>query len=659
MRRSIALFTVLMLALVAGTELLAQTPAASPAVRADGTPIWKGRTIPVRDKNWKANGVTFDAVKGATLWYSNDGGASWKPSNAAVQAGPARDPAPRFIFSAPQDGDTDFIVVNAGTPTPKPGEAPVAGQRIHFDSDPPKLGIVKPVGNEMVFRGSSIDIAYTASDMNLDLAHGFSLEYSSDSKVWVSVTSGEAVVNSYPWRPTVEEQLSVNLRVTVRDLAGNIAQSLVQNISIGVAPKAVEEGKLSVKVMAPKKIYFENTEFTYDVANPYAATNPGSATAYVAIWYTMDNGKTWKAGGATYSADHSGSCICYFPEGLRRNAGRTGYTFNGNYEDIGFLYQVVTRDGMCNVPDPVNGTTTPTEMIPVDQDGPRLHVTMPSLGDKLFRGAIPNNNDSGKYWLTWGGADMNPIPLVTTPGRERGSVSIWYTTTPDDPMPAWTMVADRLPLDKGTFVKTNDLPLGWIRMKVRAVDQMGNFSERETGRIEVIDGSGYQAPQRGAANMEVDRIWAGATQLYRDGKYADAVKMYDSALDIAPSDRADAVRHDRALAMDKDGRQTEAIAELVKLVDRNAENLRFRYSLGCMYYRTDKRADAMAQLNKITELDAKEPHIEARSMLATLEHQGGNTKRAMTLWKFIVEHGSATSEAYKNAKAQIERQESK
>lgn len=622
-------------------DLHAQT-----STRPNGVPMVRGRRVQLDTNAWHEARYTKQELEGARLYFSTDMGKTWALSDSKLSEPRVAGGRPFFLFTAAADGEYAFKFLL------KTEAAPVAGDRpsrsVYFDATPPALAVQAPTASSYYNRGDSINIAYTATDENLDGATGFKLEYTLDGNAFIVITEKAQVTGNYVWSgANFTEPMSIQIRVAVTDKVGNVSQQLIQDVNVGQRPTELRGGGLSLTMSAPEVIYFENTDFFFEVNNP--GNNP---IAFVAVWYTMDGGATWKTGGANYSGDLTGTVVCHFPPGVRRGTKRFG-----NYEQIGFIYQLATTDGLRTAGDPLPGAE-PMANIPVDLEAPLLHITMPSVGDKLYRGEIPNNPESGKYFINWGGADRNPLPYVETPGQERGPVSIWYTTNPDAPEAdkKWVLLTDRQPISRGKFIKTNDLPIGRVQIKIVAEDQMGNTSERVTGVVEVIDGSGWEAPVRGRGAMEIDRIWSEATQLYHSGEFAAAVKKFDSALEIAPSDRLDSVRHDRAVALNADGRVNDAIADLTRCVMNSPKNLTFRYSLAAILYRNDRRLEAREQLDKIVELDGKEPHIKARSMLASIEHQAGNGDRAIALWTYIVKHGSASSEEVKNAQAQLKRE---
>jgi len=613
--------------------------------RPNGTDMVRGRRVMLETAAWHTAGYDKNQLEGANLYYSVDGTKTWTRSDVRLSEPRSVGRPPFFLFTAQSDGEYAFKFALKTESAPAANVTP--SKLVYFDATPPVLTVTDPVSSSYYNRGDTIVFNYTATDENLNATDGFKVEWTTDGAVFNLVTEKQPITGVYQWVSPFSEAASIQIRVTVADKVGNLTQQLIQDVNVGQTPRALTGGNLSLTITAPEVIYFENTDFFYEINNPN-----GNPIAYVAIWYTMDGGMTWKTGGANYTGDRTGTVVCHFPPGVRR-----GTKHFGNYEQIGFYYQLATSDGLRTAADPIPGADS-MATIPVDTESPLLHITMPSLGDKLYRGEIPNNPASGKYFINWGGADRNPIPYVDTPGQERGPVSIWYTTNPDAPEndKKWVLLTDRQPISRGKFIKTNDLPLGRIQVKIVAEDQMGNTSERMTGVVEVIDGSGWEAPVRGRGEMEIDRIWSEATQLYHSGEFAAAVKKFDSALEIAPSDRLDSVRHDRAVALNADGRVNDAITDLNRCVMNSPKNLTFRYTLAAILFRNDRKVEAREQLEKIVELDGKEPHIKARSMLATIEHQAGNGDRANALWTYIVKHGSASSEEVKNAQAQLKRE---
>ncbi|MCK6440589.1 MAG: tetratricopeptide repeat protein, partial [Planctomycetes bacterium] len=223
----------------------------------------------------------------------------------------------------------------------------------------------------------------------------------------------------------------------------------------------------------------------------------------------------------------------------------------------------------------------------------------------------------------------------------------------------WTLLADRLPID-GRFIKFNDLPLGRCQIKLVGMDQMGNTSTRMTGIFDVRDGSGYSNPVQPVNDIEIDRLWSEALNLYQHKKYAESVDKYDRALAIAvdvSSERSDPLRHDKAVALYAKGQVEDARALLEGVVARNPDGLKYRYTLASVYLRSGSRAKAQSQCEEITKRDEVEPHVAARAMLASIHYQDGQTAKAEELWKSVVKHGSPASAEYKEAKMQLEAME--
>lgn len=610
----------------------------------DGIRILRTRTVKAQPINLKAKNLNADQLRLVRLYYSVDGGRSWTMWPGELQESKQGADDHYIKFDAESDGLYLFKYVFPGDPIPVPYDD--FHNRFHIDTTAPSVNVISPAEGQVYPAKVAVPIRFDVVESYPKVSTGLTLLYRIDEGEWIKIAENQPTNEPYDWKHPFENATQVDLRFEVRDRVGNYAPVDVMGLSLGGTGERRLADKPVIHVEGPKPsniIYFENTDFYYNIIN-----DTGSPTSYVCIWYTMDGGKTWKAGGADYSGEASGKVTVNFPDGFKR--GPVGF---GYYEQIGFMYQVVCESGASNKEDPQPGTSI-DETFAVDMVGPKLHITAPSLGDKVYRGQVPGNTESGKLKVEWGGADYNLIPFVTKQGHERGPVSIYYTTTPYDQVPTWTAISTHLPI-RYSFTKWNDLPPGDCMLKVVARDQMGNQTVRMTGVFTVLDGTGHTDPDMGLANPEVDRLWGKATQYYDAKDYKRALEYFDKALKVAPGDRMNAIKHDKSLALYRDGQPAKAIELLDAVVKNEATNHTYRYALASLLYSTAKSEMAREHLQTIAENDASEPHVKARHLLATIEFDAGNNARAIELWKHIVQHASPASAEYTDAQANLTR----
>lgn len=78
---------------------------------------------------------------------------------------------------------------------------------------------------------SDYKITWVASDLNFD-THPISIDYSTDSINWTSLSGNIANSGSHQWRPNLADGSNLRLRVRATDKAGNISTSMSQNSMI-------------------------------------------------------------------------------------------------------------------------------------------------------------------------------------------------------------------------------------------------------------------------------------------------------------------------------------------------------------------------------------------------------------------------------------------
>ncbi|MCA8939747.1 MAG: tetratricopeptide repeat protein, partial [Planctomycetes bacterium] len=580
--------------------------------------------------------------------YTRDGGTTWVEANVGLTRDANNpDATPEFPFYASDDGEYGFLYRLKGQTAPDIDTKPILSAWV--DTTAPSVQVIAPVDGQYLKAGDPVVITYRVDDPNIDSDKGLTIKYSTDGgRNYTEVVTGAAVTGSYTWNHALKSETDLWLYVEVFDRVGNSMPIQRQRLKVGQAEAVRKADRPYITFSGPLygkeksdfgKIYFEETDFYFTVDN-----RTGSPTEMVMLWYTID-GKNWVTGGIDTSGEDSGKITVKFPDQMRRNQ------LYGNFQQIGFYYQVISKDGTANKPAPT--PTSPKDAtFMVDTDGPHLGLLAPLPGSKLYKRKIPNNEDSGKLTITWAGVDRNPVPFVTDSGHERGPVRIQWRVFGSAETKDWQTLAHSLPL-KGSFVVENDLPAGKVEFMVTATDQMGNETMRLSRPVEIIDATGYSVPVKGLAHLDSDRIWGKGVSLYRAGKYEDAIAEFDKALKIVPADKKNALLHDRALAVYRTGKINDAVRQLTKIIGLEEDNLTYRFSLASIHYKSGQRDQARAHLLKIVPTDSEEPHVKARSMLASIENDRGNVADAKKQWEFVEKHASKSSDEYRDAQAQL------
>lgn len=671
MRHRVSAFPVCLLLLCAMLALSA--PLAAQEIARDGDQVFRKvgpDAVPVVSRlsvthavnDWNSDIYDWDEVKDSTLYYMRDGSGHWElaldENGAPLRLRPwtLERKWPYFAFNAPSDGLYGFYFVRNDKRSLPIDNQTMPDKTIYVDSSAPTISDTEPREGSIYTLGEQVPIRYVSYDDTPLVEGGLSIEYRlAGSEEWKVAVESAPNTGEYMWTPDPEvfpEKTAIDVRLNVRDAlafgrAERIAQHtgsvVINNLIVGnyvyQAPQDVRTDKPSISVAGPDygRVLNEYTDFFYEVTN-----NTGSPLDAVVLYYSMDNGATWQVGGVNDSGTPKGRVTVHFAQGFRRHG------VFGNYSRIDFYYQAITEDSRTNAMDPVSGTS-PMAAYPVDTRSPLLHLVTPALGDVLYRSPIPGNTESGKYSITWNSFDNNHVEYNDQPGYESGPVKLWYTTTPNDPAAKWTLLADRLPA-RGTFTRKNDLPVGMLQVKVEALDQMGNHSERVSGIFEVKDGSGWEPAKPLGTGVDYTTLWREANELSAAEDYEGARAKYDSAEALAPTEQRDAIIRDRAASEYQAGNTAKAMQLFRAIVDRNADNLRFRYDLAVLHYQLGQRAEATMHLEEIRRLDDAQPMLDARLLLAKLYSQDGRYKESANEYQFVINRAQPATDRMMRAK---------
>lgn len=141
----------------------------------------------------------------------------------------------------------------------------------------------------------------------------------------------------------------------------------------------------------------------------------------------------------------------------------------------------------------------------------------------------------------------------------------------------------------------------------------------------------------GAADQAGDRIdselAAEADRAYDQGRFADAVRLYGSALRITP--KAGAIHYRRAMAYEMLDRTSHAVADYVKAIELNPRDFKAMENLAGIYERDGGHvSEAMSLYKRALELDPRAEWKENLSVwIAMLQsRERGEETSAVAAW---------------------------
>jgi hypothetical protein len=158
-------------------------------------------------------------VKSIKLYMTRDDGRSWE------ELADHKDLQSPIAANLPGEGVFGFrLVVESGAGlskgTPLPGDAPEL--RIEVDLSPPYLELYAPAPDPN--NRETLILRWNAADKNL-ASNPISLEYSTNKEgPWVPIAQNVPNSGSYAWKLSQRLPYRVFVRVTARDLAGNIGE---------------------------------------------------------------------------------------------------------------------------------------------------------------------------------------------------------------------------------------------------------------------------------------------------------------------------------------------------------------------------------------------------------------------------------------------------
>ncbi len=361
------------------------------------------------------------------LWTTSDGGQNWTNQGASDASRGS------VAFLAPRDGRCGFILVplaQDGTreSTPKPGDAPERG--IVVDTVPPVAELLSPNGGEIFGAHKTTVVRWAARDAHMAPA-GITIEASTDGEAWVAVARDLPNTGTYHWDIGPLSGAQFRLRVSARDLAGNVGTDASDSPFVvdGLAPDLRIAGPLSSRDL-PARLEWTGGDMG------------GSGLKRASLYVTRDNGQTWQ--------------------------------FHGDDEDLQspFLFKeldgiyglrLVGEDRVGNVnPAPVAGSK-PQFVTIVDRTKPEVKLASPRAGGYLGGVAVD---------VQWSARDNVEMPPA--------AISLAFS---DDGGRTWKDVARGLKND-GLYSWTPPRAPGTdCRFRVTAVDFAGNEAEAVSERF--------------------------------------------------------------------------------------------------------------------------------------------------------------------------------
>jgi hypothetical protein len=380
--------------------------------------------------------------RGAEIWVSSDRGQTWvNQGEVDVKRGIAG-------FLAPKDGRYGFLIIPVGQDgrrdvTPKPGDLPE--KTIVVDTVPPVVEVLSPNGGEIFGAGRSTIIQWVAQDANMDPVKGITIEASAgDRNVWTTIKSGLPNSGTYHWDINLASSRHYRIRVTARDLAGNVGMDESDNdfTIAGQAPEVLITGPAAAN-FAPVKI-----EWT-------GGDRGGAGLKRVSLYVSRDKGQSW-----TFYAD----------------AERAQAPFL--FQDLDGIYglRLAAEDKVGNaIPVPTPGTP-PQWTLTLDRTKPEVKLISPKGGG--YQGGVPVD----VQWVAQDNLGMPP-----------NGISLYYS---DDLGKTWKVIAREIKND-GLYTWTPPkLPGVDYRFKVVATDLAGNVAEAVSDRFG-IDGTVPEARATG------------------------------------------------------------------------------------------------------------------------------------------------------------------
>jgi hypothetical protein len=386
------------------------------------------------------------------LWTSADGGQTW------VNQGAADASRGSVSYLAPRDGRFGVILVpmapdGAREFTPKPGDAPE--KALVVDTALPVVELLAPNGGEILGAHRTTVVRWTARDTNMDPA-GITLEASTDGEAWIPVARDLPNTGSYHWDIGPLSSAQFRLRVSARDLAGNVGSDVSDAAFVvdGLSPDCRITGPLGSRDL-PARLEWTGGDLG------------GSGLKRVSLYVTRDNGQTWQFHGNDDDLQPP------FP-----------------FKELDGIYglRLVAEDAVGNVnPTPTAGSK-PQFTVVIDRTKPEVKLISPKAGGYLGGAAVD------VQWSARDNVEMPPAPISLAWSDDGGRT--WKDVArglKNDGLSSWTP-----PVVQGTD----------FRFRVTAVDFAGNEGQAVSDRFG-IDASVPEAVATGPDRSNSNTVQIG------------------------------------------------------------------------------------------------------------------------------------------------------
>ncbi|MDQ7778524.1 MAG: tetratricopeptide repeat protein [Planctomycetota bacterium] len=583
-------------------------------------------------------------LKGVDLWLTTDGGKQWKLVEGASLA-TEEDGSRYFEFAAPGDGEYGFKTV--ATDNLGHREAPpVSDERPRLvavvDTKPPLVTLVNPKGGETVPCGGELIITWDAQDDNIGERPVATVEVSRDGgSSWELVGANERARSSIAIILPSQEISALLVRITARDLADNQVQAETEKPITVVRKTDGAQPAPGPNALPPARSNSRIFNIDYEVEVGE------SGLKAVVLWYTEDDGKSWKFYG--YDTDLQTPIVFSAPK-------------DGVY---GFYIIAYNMADGARRPEPAPGTQ-PDKTTFVDSEPPSLVIASPRTC-QCFAGGT-------QMEIAWIAQDDL---LVEVP------IALFYRENDDKP---WTLIA-RVKEANGTY--------GWnlpffntknMSVKVTVDDLGKNTTESIVGGITVdsmeirprireikpavtpATGAGGQGqtavenpPGKTATEMYVDVAAASAHfekgRIFRaQQKWSEAAEQFELALKNRP-DFLEAY-NDLGCVLYRLRKYDGAILAFTKALELSPHDAELIYNLAAAHFSAGelpRAADLLLPL--IADASSAKVGPKAAELLwsISLEFSKTQNSRAREIWKTLSEIGTFTSPYIQKAKEALGR----
>jgi hypothetical protein len=371
-------------------------------------------------------------IQKVELYVSKDGGKSW---SQALTRHP-RDG--HFPFQTQEDGwywfavrtiDQDNRAYPARTDQFKPE------MKVCVDTTPPEVTL-----RPLAARDGRVGVDWLVRDENLDL-NTLRLEYRTAGAAWQELTVQKAATGERIWNPNATAGLEV--RLSVHDRAGNVGEKVLA-LGAGGGEKYNPDQRTPTTDAGPSTIRFVNTDrisFNFKIEDVGT-----SGIAGVELWYTEDQGRSWRKYAENFSKD---------PPYVVTMDGEKLYGFT-----------LIARSGVGK-----------GEQAPQKGDAPQVYVQIDKTKpDVRLEGAkVGSGPDGNTLTLNWTARDqfMRPQPITISYCERMGD--------------EWKPIARDLD-NTGRYVwkLPPDVPPRMF-VRVEAVDRAGNIGTADTPEEVIVD----------------------------------------------------------------------------------------------------------------------------------------------------------------------------